>query len=120
MVDDQKSKFIDLFALFYEKFFASSAEAIEILADLQRKHKEDYDSIKEFNRDPNAIEKLMDELTPEKQAILLKILLKAGKFSKDMVNLFESNEEDKRKLAEGLRKFSRELSTEIKKESKNG
>ena len=33
-------KFVDLLGLFYEKFFIGSAEAVELLADIEKNYKE--------------------------------------------------------------------------------
>lgn len=115
-MDKTKIAFVNLFAEFYEQFFLSTSESVDLLANLQEKYKEEYESIKLFGKDPDAIEKLINELPDEKQAILLKILLKAGKFGKDMANLFESSVEEKRKLSGELKKFGENLSLEIKKD----
>lgn len=114
MDDKAKIEFVDLFALFYEKFFDSSAEAIEILAKAQKEYKKEYESIKDFNENPTMIDELIDNLPDEKQAVLLKILLKAGRFGKKISNLFESSAEDKEELANELKKFSKELKKELK------
>lgn len=117
-VDTKKVDFVNLFALFYERFFSATADSVELLAQLQKEYKEEYESIKLFSKDPDAIENLIEELPQEKQALLLKILLRAGKFGRDLAILFESNEEEKKILADNLRKFAKDLAQEMKKEAK--
>ena len=104
-----ENDFADMFSEFYFSFFSSSSSSVNLLADIQKRFPEEYNSIKEFTRDPKAMEKLIDKLPPEKQGILLKILFKAGKFGSEMANLFESSEEQKRNLSKELNIFAEEL-----------
>jgi len=113
---DEKTKFVSLYSQFYEKFFSGTADAVELLADLQRDYSEEYNLIKNFNKDVDAMEEFIDNLPEDKQAILLKIFLKANKFGKDMVNLFDSTEQEKRDLATNLKKFASELKNEFEKD----
>jgi len=113
--EGNKIKFIDMFAKFYGEYFLSTAKAVELLADIQKEFKEDYDKIRKFSEDPDAINEIIDKLPEEKQALLLKLLLRAGKFGKSMINLFDSKEEEKRKLAKELKDFGENIAKELQK-----
>lgn len=108
-----KSNFIDKFAKFYGEYFTNTSKTVVLLADIQKEFGEEYNAIKEFGNDSKSINELIEKLPPEKQNLLLKMLLKAGKFGKDMVNLFESSEEEKRELAKELKDFGDLITKEI-------
>jgi hypothetical protein len=114
MAPEPNPEFINLFAAFYEMFFQNTAQAVGLLADIQEKFKTEYDSVREFSKDPQAIQGLVDKLSPEKRSVLLNILFQAGIFGKQLGNLFDSNVEDKKKLATELKAFAKELSGEMK------
>ena len=59
---DEKTKFVSLYSQFYEKFFSGTADAVELLADLQRDYSEEYNLIKNFNKDVDAMEEFIDNL----------------------------------------------------------
>ena len=107
--------FVNSFSNFYETFFSTTADLAELLADIQRDFPEDYHNVVSFGKDPDAINNLIEQLPDYKQATLLKILLRAGRFGKELVNLFEISEPQKRKLALEIRKFAEELKAEMKK-----
>lgn len=113
-VSPRRKEFLLSFAQFYEKFFENSAEAVEMLAEIQTDYPNEYNVIREFSSDPTAIKDLINKLDPEKRGILLNILLQAGNFGIRMANLFESGAKEKIKLAAELRGFARELSKHIK------
>ena len=112
--EGDENKFVDDFADFYLSYFSSLSESIAKLGEIQKKHKKEYESIRDFNKDPKAIEILMENLSPEKQSTLLRLLLKSGSFAKDMASLFDSSAEEKKKLAMELKKFSGDLANELK------
>ena len=99
-------KFVELLSGFYEKFFTGISDAVNNLADIERDYPGEYKKIKDFGENPNAIEELIEELPSEKQALLLKLLLKSGKFARDFINLLNLNESQKRKLSKDLKDFA--------------
>lgn len=101
--------FVDLLVIFYKKFFIGTAEAIDVLADIEKDYPEEYKMIKDFGDNPNSIEELIEGLSSEKQSILLKLLLKSGKFAKDFINLLNFSEQQKRNLSKDLKDFSSEI-----------
>ncbi|MBU1203648.1 MAG: hypothetical protein KKG60_01110 [Nanoarchaeota archaeon] len=113
--ESNKIKFIDMLAKFYGEYFSNTAKAVELLAEIQKEFKEDYDRIRNFNEDPDAINDIIDKIPEDKQALLLKLLLRAGKFGRSMVNLFDSKEEEKRRLAKELKEFGENIAKESRK-----
>ena len=109
-IKEKSEKFVELLSDFYKKFFESVSGAVDSLADIERDYPEDYIKIKEFADNPDSIGELTEELSLEKQAILLKILLKSGKFAKDFINLLNLDEAQKRKLSKDLTDFAKEIS----------
>ena len=110
-----EENFINLFAKFYEEYFGSSSKAIRLLADIQKNYPEQYESIKKFSTDPQAIDKLITEMKEEQQALLLKLLLKAGTFGRRIALLFELSVEEKKKLADEMEAFIKSITKEDKK-----
>ena len=109
MVNGNAEKFVELLSGFYKKFFESVSGAVDTLANIEKEYPEEYKKMKEFADNPNAIEELTEELPIEKQAILLKILLKSGKFARDFINLLNLDEAQKRKLSKDLKDFAEEI-----------
>lgn len=101
--------FITLFAKFYKEYFSASSDSIKLLADIQKKYPEQYDSIKKFSTDPQAIESIINELSPEDQSVLLKILLKAGIFGRKIALIFDLSPDEKIKLAAEMEDFAESL-----------
>lgn len=102
-------KFVELLSDFYAKFFSSVADSVILLADIERNYPEEYKKIKEFADNPDAIGDLIERLPPEKQAVLLKLLLKSGKFAKEFINLLNLSESQKRTLSIELKDFAKEI-----------
>jgi hypothetical protein len=111
-----KKDFLLSFAQFYKKFFDNSAEAVEMLADIQKNYRDEYNKIREFSSNPDAITELINKLSSEKKGILLNLLFRAGEFGNKMSNLFESEVKEKLQLAKELREFAAELSKSISKD----
>lgn len=116
-MSEKDERFVDLLATFYKKFFIGTAEAVDVLADIEKDYPEEYQMIKSFGDNPNSIEDLMEGLSSTKQSVLLKLLLKSGKFAKDFINLLNFNEQQKRNLSKELKDFASEM-TAIRKENK--
>jgi hypothetical protein len=101
--------FVNAFKNFYDSFFNCIAESVIVLSDIQEEYEEQYKKIVEFNENPQILEELVNNLPMEKQAILLRILLKAGEFGRKFSNLMEMSAEDKRSFAKDLKKFSADI-----------
>lgn len=114
MVKNTSDEFLRMFSDFYKKFFNGLADSIDTLSDTQKKFPRYYNSIKEFNLDPSAIDNLLKNLDNEKKGILLDLLLKAGNFSRRTANLFDSTASEKTKLSKDLRQFVEQLDELLK------
>lgn len=117
MAKKDNGKFVEDFSKFYERFFSNIADSVEDLANVQKKYPNEYKKIQEFSRDPTALESLLKELPPEKQATILRLLLRAGDFGRRFATLIESSEKEKRKLSKELKEFAQELKKEIRRGS---
>lgn len=115
MAEQKAEKFVELLITFYGKFFTGTSDAVDTLIDIEKNYPDEYKIIKDFGDNPDAIGGLIEELSLEKQSLLLKLLLKSGKFARDFANLLNLNEEEKRKLSKDLKSFAEEIKGEAKK-----
>ena len=109
MTEDNMSDFVTAFKKFYQDFFLCIADNVVYLADVQKKYSKQYKKIIEFGENPEILEELISQLPPEKQAILIRVLLKAGDFGKKFANLMEMSPEEKDDFAGDLKKFSKDI-----------
>lgn len=107
--EDTKDKFIKDFGVFYTKLFSETANAIDMLADLQKKYPKDFLSIQEIQKNPLVLAELSKKMGPDAQARLINILIQASSFNKRLTNLMESSEKEKRSLAKDLRAFGEKI-----------
>lgn len=87
------------------------ANSTSFLADVQEKYKDDYAIILQFSDNPQSLEELVQKLPLDKQAILLRVLLKAGDFGRRFNKLMESTPAEKRQLAKDLQEFAKQLAS---------
>ena len=110
----QREEFVKTFSKFYEQFFSGFSTSIYTLAELQEKFPEAYEGIRQFGKDPSAIDNMLHNLDFEKRGILLNVLFKAGDFSRRTATLFDSSVNEKRKLAKDLVDFTEFLKKTLK------
>lgn len=109
MTEDINKKFVDEYKKFYQMFFDCISESVSFLADVQEKYKEQYQQILDFNENPMSLDELIEKIPIKQQAILLRVLLKAGEFGKKFANLMEMNPKEKRDFANDLKKFAADI-----------
>lgn len=109
MPEDINEKFVNDFRKFYQMFFDCVSGSVLYLADVQEKYKEQYQKIMDFNENPMSLDELIEKIPIEKQAILLRVLLKAGEFSKKFAILMEMSPKEKRVFAKDLKKFATDM-----------
>lgn len=109
MSEGADEKFVNDFRKFYQMFFDCVSESVLFLADVQKKYKEQYQKIMDFNENPMSLDELIEKIPIEKQAILLRVLLKAGEFGKKFANLMEMSPKEKIAFAKDLKKFATDM-----------
>lgn len=109
MVKNKNEEFVQQYKKFYKMFFESLANNIDYLAKIHDEFSEQYQKILDFQENPENLARLIEGLSAEQKGILLSVLIKAGEFGRKFVNLMEISPKDKRKFANDLRDFAKEL-----------
>jgi len=109
MTKDMDKAFVKEYKDFYKRYFSCIAESVSYLAHVQEKYSVQYQKILAFNENPQVLEELIINLPYEQQAILLRVLLKAGEFGRKFMNLMEMTPKEKKDFATDLKKFAEEL-----------
>lgn len=112
MTEKKKSEaFVKEYQEYFQMFCDCIANSTSFLADVQEKYKDDYAIILQFSDNPQSLEELVQKLPLDKQAILLRVLLKAGDFGRRFNKLMESTPAEKRQLAKDLQEFAKQLAS---------
>lgn len=105
----REEEFIKALTEFYGLFLGNVSRAILKLAEIQKKYKDEYNSLKELQTDPSKIEKYLDNLTDEQRGFLLRLFVKMARFEARLSRLFELSVKEKRELAKEIEEFSEEI-----------
>lgn len=118
MDEQKKSKnkegFLIDFIGFYNDFLCGTSKAIKKLSKIQSNYKDDYKYLKEIQRNPDALLKILNNLEDKQKLILYEIFTKSASLSNRTRILFELNDKEQEQLADDLEKFSKELIEKIK------
>jgi len=109
MAKEKNGEFVQEYKKFYQEFFESLAKNIDHLAKIHDDYGDQYQKILDFQENPENLGKLIDGLSNEQKGLLLSVLFKAGDFGKKFAMLMEMTPKDKRKFANELRDFAKEL-----------
>lgn len=105
---EKKKEFAIKLMEFYEKFLGGIADSIEYLADLQENYQEEYEEFKQTQMDLNKLPQLLDELDkldPELKDAFANLILRIGLASSKLINAIVIEPNEKRSLANELRKI---------------
>lgn len=109
-----EENFVNRYSEFFRHFINGTADAVEMLSEVQEAFPDDYNTIKNFGRDPQNLNELIEKLSPEHQNVLFKLLIKSGSFSRKMVSLFDLSVGEQKTFAEELRAFSEDIEKDLK------
>jgi len=90
---------------FYSKFLKAISDTVIILADIEDEYKEDYQKLKEIQKDPTLILERLNELNEKDKEKLLAMFVRISKLESRMVKLFDLDSKEKRELAKELNEF---------------
>lgn len=91
--------------LFYEKFLKAVADSVIALANIENEFKDDYQKLKEVQKDPSAIFDKLKDLSDEEKNNLLVLFARISRFEGRMLRLFDLSVDEKRQLAKELNEF---------------
>jgi len=115
---ERKKEFAIKLMEFYEKFLGGMADSIEYLADLQEKYRDEYEEFKQTQMDLNKLPELLDKLDkldPELKDAFANLILRVGLVSSKLVNAIVIEPDEKRLLANELRKIIKSFKSMLDK-----
>jgi len=117
MVKEEKNredKFLIELVSFYTKSLGEAASSVLILKKIQSDFPDKYKDLIELQEDPSALIEISNKMDPELSKILIELMVKASTLSRRVNKLFELSVDEKDKLAEDLRTFSKSMENNIK------
>lgn len=111
--NERKKELLKRLISFYKDYVSGSAKAVDTLADIHENFPDYYELINRIKSDPTLIDQMMTEMSERDKEIFLLILIKASMLGERMNELFNLSVEEKRKLAEDLREFSKFVDTTL-------
>jgi Asp-tRNA(Asn)/Glu-tRNA(Gln) amidotransferase C subunit len=115
---ERKKEFAIRLMEFYEKFLGGMADSIEYLAELQEKYREEYEEFKQAQIDLNKLPQLLDELDkldPELKNAFVNLIVRVGLVSSKLMSAIVIEPDEKRSLANELRKIIASFKTILDK-----
>ena len=107
MVD--KKDFATSIKLFYSKFLNSIADNIDALAIIEEEFKEDYENLKEIQKDPALILEKLRDLDEKEKDELIGMFMRIAQFEGKILKLFDLSPEEKKQLAKDLKEFTENI-----------
>lgn len=98
-------KFVKDIVAFYEALLGSIADSIVKLSEIQLKHKEGYEHLKEVQLDPAKLFERFKDMDPKQKGNLLAFFMQASVLEERLVMLFKLDPEQQKKLANDIREF---------------
>lgn len=99
---------------FYKSFLTDTINSIKILADIQKKHPNEYSNWVKIQKDPSAIIELSNRLDPESRKTLIDLFIRASALSRKIMIIYEMSIEEKNKLIKEIESFSESVDKNIK------
>lgn|SRR3989338_4454803 len=110
---DEKKEFVHSLTEFYELFLSAVSDAVLGMANIQKKFKKEYNSLKDLQKDPSKLEESLGKLTDEQRGFLLRLFTKVASFESRLAGLFYLSVKEQEKLAEEIKLFSEEIKKKI-------
>jgi DNA repair ATPase RecN len=98
---------------FYKEFLLGTAKSVSLLAEIEKKYPEQYQTIKELKDDPKAITQLSEKMPEEVKTFLYSTIIETSTLGSRMNRLFDLTQVEKEKLSKDMCDFAERFEKKV-------